>query len=70
MIAANKTDAIFDDGESENPVERLKKEFEPKGIAVFPISAVSGKGIKELLYHVRKLLDTLDPIRLFLNRNL
>ena len=61
VIAANKTDAIFDDGESENPVERLKKEFEPKGIAVFPISAVSGKGIKELLYHVRKLLDTLDP---------
>lgn len=38
----------------------LKEEFEPKGIPVFPISAVSGKGVKELLYYVRKELDQLD----------
>ena len=36
----------------------LKTEFEKDGIRVFPISAVSGKGLKELLYHVKELLDT------------
>ena len=41
-------------------MKRLKEEFEPKGIRVYPISAVSGKGIKELLYHVKGLLDTMD----------
>ena len=52
VIAANKIDLIYDDGESENPVERLKEEFEPQGIKVFPISGVTGAGIKELLYYV------------------
>lgn len=60
VIAANKTDAIYE-GEEENPVELLKKEFEPKGIRVFPISAVSGTGLKELLYHVNDLLKETDP---------
>lgn len=60
VIAANKTDAIYDN-EDENPVERLKKEFEPKGVKVFPISAVSGAGLKELLYHVNDLLKETDP---------
>ncbi len=55
IIAANKTDCILE-GE-ENPVERLKAEFEPKGIKVYPISAVTGKGVKELLYGIRELLD-------------
>ena len=56
VIAANKTDAIYDLEES--PVEQLRKEFGPKGIDVFPISAVSGQGLKELLYHVSQLLET------------
>ena len=38
-------------------ISLLREEFEPKGIPVFPISAVSGKGVKELLYHVKKMLD-------------
>lgn len=58
VIAANKTDVIF--AEDENPVDRLVAEFEPQGIKVFPISAVSGKGLKELLYEVRRMLDELD----------
>ena len=58
VIAANKTDAIYDLEES--PVEQLRREFGPKGIDVFPISAVSGKGVNELLYHVRQMLDGLD----------
>ena len=36
----------------------LVKEFEPKGIQVYPISAVSGQGVRELLFHVKELLDS------------
>lgn len=58
IIAANKTDLIYE-GENEI-VEKLRKEFEPQGMKVFPISAVSGKGVKELLYYVREELRGLD----------
>lgn len=58
VIAANKIDAIYNEGESALPA--LKAEFEPKGIKVYPISAVSGEGVKELLYHVNELLSGLD----------
>ena len=58
VIAANKIDAMV--SEENDAVELLKKEFEPKGIKVFPISAVSGKGIQELLYYMSSLLATLD----------
>lgn len=57
VIAANKIDAIY--SEDDDPVELLRMEFEPKGIPVFPISAVSGKGLKELLYHVQGMLKEL-----------
>lgn len=59
VIAANKTD-VFYGTEEDTVIILLKEEFEPKGIPVFPISAVSGKGVKELLYYVRKELDQLD----------
>ena len=39
-------------------IKALKDEFEKDGIKVFPISAVSGQGLKELLYHVSQLLET------------
>lgn len=57
VIAANKIDAILDP--ETDPVSRIKEEFEPKGIAVYPISAVSGQGIRELLYHVNEMLEGL-----------
>ena len=54
VIAANKIDAIY---EGENDIiASLKAEFEQEKIKVFPISAVSGQGLKELLYHVKGLL--------------
>ena len=56
LIAANKIDCIFEDGE-ENPVDRLRAEFEPKGIKVYPVSAATGQGIRELLFGIRQLLD-------------
>ena len=59
VIAANKTDLIFTEEGEEDPVERLKKEFEPQGVKVFPISAATGKGLKELLYYVQQELDRL-----------
>ncbi|MDD2980509.1 MAG: GTPase ObgE, partial [Hespellia sp.] len=58
VIAANKIDVIYKD--DEDPVERLRREFEPKGIKVFAISGVSGEGINELLYYVSKELENLD----------
>ena len=60
VIAANKTDMIYEDPDAEDPVERLRKEFEPQGIKVYSISAISGKGIRELLYYVRNMLDQVD----------
>lgn len=56
VIAANKCD-VFYGSEEDTVITLLREEFEPKGIRVFPISAVSGKGVKELLYYVRQLLD-------------
>lgn len=57
VIAANKIDALYTEEGEISAVEKLKAEFEPKGIRVFPISAVSGQGIKELLYYVKELLE-------------
>ena len=66
VIAANKIDAIYDDGSGTNPVELIKAAFEPEGIKVYPISAVTGQGVKELLYAVRELLDNfLDDVVIF-----
>lgn len=59
VIAANKCD-VFYGTEEETVITLLKEEFEPQGIKVFPISAVSGKGVRELLYHVKEMLSNLD----------
>lgn len=56
VIAANKTDVFYGD-EEETVITLLKEEFEKEGVKVFPISAVSGKGVNDLLYYVRKQLD-------------
>ena len=68
VIAANKVDAVYmPDGQEEgagetdgDPIRLLKEAFEPQGIRVFAISAVSGQGVNELLYHVSDLLKTVD----------
>lgn len=59
VIAANKIDAIYASNE-EDPVTKIKEEFEPKGIKVFPISAVSGQGLNELLYYVQDMLSQIN----------
>lgn len=55
VIAANKIDCISPD--AEDPISKLKAEFEPKGYKIYPISAVTGQGLKELLYGIREMLD-------------
>ena len=59
VIAANKIDVFYEE-DGEEVLQKMKDTFEPKGIKVFPISAVSGKGVKELLYYVSELLKTVD----------
>ncbi len=63
VIAANKIDVLYEGADSDE-IRRIREAFEPEGIKVFPISAVSGRGIKELLYEVRRMLDELgdDPV--------
>jgi GTP-binding protein len=56
VIAANKIDCFYGD-EKDSVLQLLKEEFEPEGIPVFPISAVTGEGVKELLYYAKKMLD-------------
>ena len=64
VIAANKVDSIYNTGEEdwEDPVERLKREFEPEGIQGRDCHSGRniGQGVKELLYHVNDLLKTVD----------
>ena len=71
VVAANKIDSIVVDTEpididengefiypeNTDPVERIREELEPKGVKVFPISAVTGEGVKELLSYVYKRLQ-------------
>lgn len=63
VIAANKIDVFYGDDE-ETTLTLIREEFEPQGIKVFPISAVAGKGVKELLYYVKQQLNNLaaEPI--------
>lgn len=58
VIAANKMDAVY--GDENEIIQKLREKFEPMGIKVFPISAVSGKNVKELLYEVSDMLQHLD----------
>lgn len=60
VIAANKMDAVYSEDDSNEILDALRAEFEPKGIKVFAISAVSRQGVKELLYHINDLLKTVD----------
>lgn len=60
IIAANKIDI----GNCTENINALKKEFEPKGIKVIPISAAGNQNLQELLEEVSKLMETVksDPV--------
>ena len=59
IIAANKLDVLYGDEKNE-AVKKIEDAFDGTGIKVYPISAVSGEGVKELLFAIRELLNTLD----------
>ena len=63
IIAANKTDVMLPE-EAEAAVNKLREAFAEEGYPIYSISAVSGKGVKELLYAAAKLLAETkeDPI--------
>ena len=67
VIAANKMDTIPED-EQETYMELLREAFGDPDIPIFPISAVSGKGVKELLYYVRGMLDELGDEKIVFER--
>ena len=58
IIAANKCDLIQESEEAgeKNPIDEIRAYCEPLGIEVFPISAATGQGVKELLYHCSSVL--------------
>ena len=56
VIAANKMDMMPEGSEA---LDKIRQEFEPMGIKVFPTSAATGEGVRELLYYVNNLLETL-----------
>ncbi len=55
VIAANKCD-VLNETDFETVISLLKETYEPKGISVYPISAHTGKGVDQLLWHVNELL--------------
>ncbi len=59
IIAANKMDIFYED-EGDQVIERIREAFSKENYPVFPISAVSGAGVKELLYAVNDLLKTIN----------
>ena len=63
VIAANKMDAMPEE-DREVIIEMLEEEFADTGVKIFPISAVSGQGVNELLWYVHKLLKELpeEPV--------
>lgn len=59
ILALNKTDMISPDSE-DDPILRIREEFAPQGYEIYPICALTSEGIKELLYHISSVLDTLE----------
>ncbi|MFI3207713.1 MAG: GTPase ObgE [Eubacteriales bacterium] len=58
VIAANKIDLIY--AGDEDPVEAIRKEFEPQGYKVFAMSGATGTGLQEVLNYVRTELKKID----------
>ena len=72
LIAPNKIDVADayaenedGDGQGKDPLTRIREYCEENGYPVYPISAVSGEGVRELLLEVRKLLDTTAPKQVY-----
>jgi GTP-binding protein len=58
IVAANKMDLIYD----EEKIDEFKNSMNEKGIEVFPISAVTKKGINELFARVNVMLNEYEEV--------
>lgn len=67
IIAANKMDLLPEE-ESKIILEKMRKHFEKDGIKVYPISAATGKGIKELLYATYEQLQRIEQKEIIFER--
>ncbi|MBR0085373.1 MAG: Obg family GTPase CgtA, partial [Lachnospiraceae bacterium] len=67
IIAANKTDMMSEE-EIAGVASKIKDTFGGRIAGIYPISAVSGRGVKELLYAVRKKLDEIGKKPLIYER--
>lgn len=54
VLAANKCDLLTEDSDA---LERIREYCDSLGVEVYPISAATGEGIRDLLYHVSGMLD-------------
>lgn len=61
IVAANKMDIP----DAEVFLEELKEHCEEKGYQVFPVSAVTNKGLLELMRAVSRKLEELPPVEIF-----
>ena len=57
VIAVNKMDLIPDPSEREEVISRIREAISDPDIRIFPISAATKEGIRELLYYVKQLLE-------------
>ena len=55
IIAANKID-LLPEGENADIIKEIRAEYNPLQVEVFPVSTLTGQGMKELLYAVSGLL--------------
>ena len=63
VIAANKID-LLPEGEHADIITEIRKRYESAGVKVFPVSTLTGQGLKALLYEVSGMLQEIgkDPV--------
>lgn len=59
IIAANKCDLIVDGTENAHNLEKIQKYCDENGLKMFPISAATNHGVREMVQYVSRLLAAL-----------
>lgn len=58
IIACNKIDCFLDEKEIDFNIDRIKNALKNESAKVIPISAATGRGLKELIYEILRLLKS------------
>ncbi len=56
IVLANKMDMLYD----KEPFERLKKYVEEKGFEIYPVSVLTGTGIKDIIYKTYDIIQKIE----------